>query len=69
VLADYPTGNLDSHTGAEIMGVFHDLHRAGSTIVLITHDATLSDVLPRCVSLRDGRVVQDRTGRSPQDVT
>jgi putative ABC transport system ATP-binding protein len=60
VLADEPTGSLDSHTGAEIMGVFHDLHRTGSTIVLITHDATLSDALPRCVSLRDGRVVQDR---------
>jgi putative ABC transport system ATP-binding protein len=67
VLADEPTGNLDSHTGAEIMGVFHDLHRTGSTIVLITHDATLSDALPRCVSLRDGRVVQDRAPtRAPQ---
>ena len=61
VLADEPTGNLDSHTGAEIMGAFHDLHRAGSTIVLITHDRALSDALPRCVSLLDGRIVGDET--------
>jgi putative ABC transport system ATP-binding protein len=60
VLADEPTGNLDSHTGAEIISALHDLHRAGSTIVLITHDRSLSDALPRCVSLLDGRIVDDR---------
>jgi putative ABC transport system ATP-binding protein len=59
VLADEPTGNLDSHTGAEIMSAFDDLHRAGSTIVLITHDPALA-ALPRCVSLLDGRIVDDR---------
>ena len=59
VLADEPTGNLDSHTGAEIMSAFRDLHRAGSTIVLITHDPALA-ALPRCVSLLDGRIVDDR---------
>jgi putative ABC transport system ATP-binding protein len=59
VLADEPTGNLDSHTGAEIMSALHDLHRAGSTIVLITHDPALA-ALPRCVSLLDGRIVDDR---------
>jgi len=59
VLADEPTGNLDSHTGTEIMSAFHDLHRAGSTIVLITHDPALA-ALPRCVSLLDGRIVDDR---------
>ncbi|HKA02680.1 MAG TPA: ABC transporter ATP-binding protein [Acidimicrobiales bacterium] len=58
VLADEPTGNLDSHTGAEIMSAFRDLHRAGSTIVLITHDPALA-ALPRCVSLLDGRIVDD----------
>jgi putative ABC transport system ATP-binding protein len=42
------------------MSAFHDLHRSGSTIVLITHDAALSASLPRCVSLLDGRVVDDR---------
>jgi putative ABC transport system ATP-binding protein len=59
VLADEPTGNLDSHTGAEIMSAFGELHQAGSTIVLITHDAALA-ALPRCVSLLDGRIVDDR---------
>ncbi len=59
VLADEPTGNLDSHTGAEIMAALHDLHQAGSTIVLITHDPALA-ALPRCVSLLDGRIVDDR---------
>jgi putative ABC transport system ATP-binding protein len=59
VLADEPTGNLDSHTGGDIMDAFRDLHRAGSTIVLITHDAALSSAVPRCVSLLDGRVVDD----------
>jgi putative ABC transport system ATP-binding protein len=58
VLADEPTGNLDSHTGADIMSAFRDLHRAGSTIVLITHDPALA-ALPRCVSLLDGRIVDD----------
>jgi putative ABC transport system ATP-binding protein len=59
VLADEPTGNLDSHTSSEIMSAFHDLHRAGSTIVLITHDPTLA-ALPRRVALLDGRIVDDR---------
>ncbi len=63
VLADEPTGNLDSHTGADIMDAFRDLHAAGSTIVLITHDAALSASLPRCVSLLDGRIVDDRERR------
>ncbi len=59
VLADEPTGNLDSRTGAEIMDAFHSLHDAGSTIVLITHDQTITASLPRCVSLLDGRIVAD----------
>ena len=59
VLADEPTGNLDSRTGAEIISALHELHRAGSTIVLITHDGALAARLPRCVTLLDGRVVAD----------
>ncbi|HEX8803969.1 MAG TPA: ABC transporter ATP-binding protein [Acidimicrobiales bacterium] len=64
VLADEPTGNLDSTTGAEIVDLLHRLHRAGSTIVLITHDRQVAGSLPRCVSIRDGRVEAD-TGVRP----
>jgi putative ABC transport system ATP-binding protein len=60
VLADEPTGNLDSHTGADILNAFRELHATGSTIVLITHDIALASSLPRCVSLLDGRIVDDR---------
>jgi len=60
VLADEPTGNLDSRTGAEVLDLLHSLHHAGSTIVVITHDSTIAASLPRCVSLRDGRIENDR---------
>ena len=56
VLADEPTGNLDSRTGGEIIQLIRDLHRAGTTILVITHDASIASSLPRCVSLRDGRI-------------
>ncbi len=59
LLADEPTGNLDSKTGATIVDLFHQLHRDGSTIVLITHDSDLVAEFPRCVSMRDGRIVDD----------
>jgi putative ABC transport system ATP-binding protein len=60
VLADEPTGNLDSRTGSEVLALLHSLHAAGSTIVVITHDLTIASSLPRCVSLRDGRIEADR---------
>jgi putative ABC transport system ATP-binding protein len=56
VLADEPTGNLDSRTGGEILELLLDLHRAGSTILVITHDAAIASRLPRCVPIRDGRI-------------
>ena len=59
VLADEPTGNLDSVTGASIMELIHELHRGGATIVIITHDADLAEGLPRRIRVRDGRVVSD----------
>lgn len=55
-LADEPTGNLDSHTGEEIMTLFHELHEAGNTIVLITHDNHVADEAERKIFIRDGRV-------------
>ena len=56
ILADEPTGNLDSHTGQEIMAIFHELHAAGNTIVLITHDPTVAKQAERAIHILDGRV-------------
>jgi putative ABC transport system ATP-binding protein len=64
VLADEPTGNLDSATGAEVLDVFRALHAAGHTIVLITHDPQVAAAALRTVSLRDGRVESDHPTRS-----
>ncbi|MFL5680019.1 MAG: ABC transporter ATP-binding protein, partial [Chloroflexota bacterium] len=57
LLADEPTGNLDSHAGAEVMALLHELHRAGRTIVVITHDPDVAAESSRQIHLRDGRVV------------
>jgi putative ABC transport system ATP-binding protein len=57
ILADEPTGNLDSHAGAEVMALLHELNDAGRTIVLITHDTEIAATANRQVHLRDGRVV------------
>ena len=62
VLADEPTGNLDSAAGASIMGLIRELNAADATIIMITHDADLADHLPRQIRLLDGQVVSD-TGR------
>ena len=56
ILADEPTGNLDSHSGAEVLELFHDLHSLGRTIVLITHDADVAQAADRAVHIRDGRL-------------
>ena len=59
LLADEPTGNLDSQTGAEIMALFEDLNRRGNTIVLVTHEEDIAAHARRIVRLRDGKVLQD----------
>ncbi len=59
VLADEPTGNLDSTNGAAIMQLIRELNEAGATILMITHDAGLADQLPRRIRMLDGRVVAD----------
>jgi putative ABC transport system ATP-binding protein len=57
VFADEPTGNLDSHSGAEVMALLRELNGEGTTVMVITHDRDLAAALPRRVALRDGRVV------------
>jgi putative ABC transport system ATP-binding protein len=65
VLADEPTGNLDSRTGSEVLTALRDLHAGGSTIVVITHDPTIAASMPRCVSIRDGRIEDDQWAAPP----
>jgi putative ABC transport system ATP-binding protein len=60
VLADEPTGNLDSASGHGIVGLFRELHESGQTIVMITHDMALAGLASRVVQIRDGRIVEDR---------
>jgi putative ABC transport system ATP-binding protein len=59
LLADEPTGNLDSKTGAEIMALFARLHEAGNTIILVTHEADVAAFAHRSVHLRDGQIEKD----------
>jgi len=64
VLADEPTGNLDTATGLEIMQIFEDLHRQGNTIVLVTHERDIAKFAHRTVHIRDGNIADDvRNGR------
>ena len=60
LLADEPTGNLDSSTSAEIMAVFEELHTQGQTVIMVTHEADIAAHAERVVVLRDGRVESDR---------
>jgi putative ABC transport system ATP-binding protein len=60
ILADEPTGNLDSTSGKGIVGLFDELHASGQTIVMITHDAAVARVASRVVQIRDGEIVEDR---------
>ncbi|MBM3324290.1 MAG: ABC transporter ATP-binding protein, partial [Calditrichaeota bacterium] len=59
ILADEPTGNLDSTTGEEIMAVFDDIHRQGNTIILVTHEEYIARKAKRIVRLHDGRIDKD----------
>jgi putative ABC transport system ATP-binding protein len=60
VLADEPTGNLDSAAGQAIVALFGELHAAGQTIVMITHDSGLARLASRVIQIRDGQIVEDR---------
>jgi putative ABC transport system ATP-binding protein len=65
LLADEPTGNLDSKTGAEIMSLFARLHMAGNTIVLVTHEADVAAFAHRTIHIRDGQVEKDLKSQIP----
>jgi putative ABC transport system ATP-binding protein len=60
VLADEPTGNLDSQTGEEIMGVFERLHRQGNTIILVTHENDIAQHAHRIIYIKDGKIFSDQ---------
>ena len=63
LLADEPTGNLDSVSGASIVELLHELHEQGTTIVVITHDNDLALQLPRQIAIKDGRIVHDSAAK------
>ncbi len=57
ILADEPTGNLDTHNGEQILNLFHDLHRQGRTIAIVTHDPAIAAIAQRRIEIRDGQIV------------
>jgi len=60
ILADEPTGNLDSTSGKGIVGLFQELHANGQTVVMITHDMAVAKIASRVVQIRDGLIVEDQ---------
>ena len=67
ILADEPTGNLDSHSSKEIMQILKKLHEDGHTLILITHDNEIAAQAPRIIRMRDGRVVEDTKEAGSRD--
>ena len=63
ILADEPTGNLDTQTGEDIMGVFAKLHEEGNTVILVTHEGDIAQHAHRIIRIRDGRVESDESTR------
>lgn len=68
ILADEPTGALDTHSGHEVLNILRDLHRQGNTVVIVTHDMAIAEHTQRIIELRDGEVIADRQTR-PDDAT
>ncbi len=64
ILADEPTGNLDSASGREIMRIFRDLHAAGTTLIIVTHDMEVANQADRIISMKDGSIFSDRLTES-----
>jgi putative ABC transport system ATP-binding protein len=65
ILADEPTGNLDSQTGVEIMKLFDRLHAEGNTIILVTHERDIAEFAHRVISIRDGKIASDERMQRP----
>ncbi|AOR59981.1 MacB family efflux pump subunit [Pectobacterium parmentieri] len=68
ILADEPTGALDTHSGNEVLSILRDLHKQGNTVVIVTHDMTIAEHAQRIIELRDGEVIADRQTR-PEEAT
>jgi len=68
LLADEPTGNLDSKTGDEIMVLFEDLHKKGNTIILVTHEEYIAEHAHRIIRVRDGLVASDEVVRERKTI-
>jgi putative ABC transport system ATP-binding protein len=67
LLADEPTGNLDTVTGGEILSLFDELHAAGNTIMLVTHEHEVATRAHRIIQMRDGRITNDTTDRGADE--
>jgi putative ABC transport system ATP-binding protein len=65
ILADEPTGNLDSKTSIDIMNLFHDIHQKGNTVILVTHEEDIARHAHRIIRLRDGKVESDTVNPNP----
>lgn len=63
ILADEPTGALDSRTGVEVLALIKKLHQEGNTIILVTHDNQIAEQAKRVVRIQDGKIIEDRPGR------
>lgn len=68
ILADEPTGNLDSHSGKDVMKIIHQLHKEGRTIILITHDNGIAEEAQRVVRIQDGKIIEDYINENPKGV-
>lgn len=69
ILADEPTGNLDSRSTAEIMNILRDLHSEGRTVVIITHDDEIAAMSDRVIEIRDGRIIRDSKDEKEEDIS